>query len=227
MSYLTTFSIIFIIFYFLGLIQIFFLNKQDRTASEKDSKLKSTSKKMIFISLTTLIINIIYYSSSSYSLYNEDYRINWQYQNNSIFYYDFRLRYLEGKISKEEYDMVVNGPDNVIEYFFRSEIFIPFIIFSLLIVIMGVFFKLYIYPTKVAIVNGHSQANVISYVNYCFGLTLIIWLAMLMWANSVNKPVQQETSLTYKFEELKNIHDSNLISDEEFETKRKELLDNM
>lgn len=224
MSYLTTFSIIFIIFYLLGLIQIFFLNKQDRTASEK---LKSTSKTMIFISLTALIINIIYYCSSSYSLYEKDYRIYCDYHNNSIFYHSILEKYYKGEISREKLAMISDGPDNVIDYFFSSEIFIPFIIFSLIIIIMGVFFKLYMYPTKIAIVNEHFQANVISYVNYCFGLTLIIWLAMLMWANSVNKPVQRETSVTYKFDELKKLYDNNLISEEEFETKCKELLDNM
>ncbi|MBO5448316.1 MAG: superinfection immunity protein [Ruminococcus sp.] len=100
----------------------------------------------------------------------------------------------------------------------------------------AILFILYMYPTKVARRNSHEQTTPIAWLNAIFGCTIIGWIAMLIWANSGKSSktptivqVAGETNQTAadKIKDLKSLLDQNIISQEEFETKRKELLDKM
>ncbi len=114
--------------------------------------------------------------------------------------------------------------------FYISDYQVGLLLFEgLPMLLLGALFPLYMYPTKVARTNGHNQAIVITWINAIFGVTLIFWLAMLIWANQGGntKKAIGETSLKDKLSELQKLKDENLIAQEEFDAKRKEIIDRM
>lgn len=51
-------------------------------------------------------------------------------------------------------------------------------------IILGLIFFLYMFPSKVARKKAHEQTKAIIWLNFLFGLTVVGWIAMLIWANS-------------------------------------------
>ena len=107
------------------------------------------------------------------------------------------------------------------------------LIFCLIPFGIAVLFVIYMFPTKVARKTEHAQTTAIAWLNMLFGCTIICWVAMLIWANSVGekkaKPVTAvpEKSVTDKLTELNNMKDSGLITEEEYNSKRQEMLSKM
>jgi hypothetical protein len=98
------------------------------------------------------------------------------------------------------------------------------------ILIIALLFPIYMYPTKVARRTEHEQTSAIAWLNFLFGGTIILWLVLLVWANS-SKPSQpqpvatpQESSLTDKLQELQKLKDQGILTEEEFEAKKKQIL---
>lgn len=100
------------------------------------------------------------------------------------------------------------------------------------IALLGILFPLYMIPTKAARKNTHEQTTVIVWLNGILGCTVILWIVLLIWGSSGNgnakTVVIQQTPIQptagNSFEELKKLKDMGMITDEEFEEKRKELL---
>lgn len=130
--------------------------------------------------------------------------------------------------------------DGIIEYSAYSEYTLfysetPFfIVFGIMPIAISLIFPLYMYPTKIARKKEHEQTTAIAWINAFLGITVIGWIAMLMWANSkkeiisreINTAPQHQTIIqeTDNIEKLKSLLDSGIITQEEFEAKRTELL---
>ena len=104
-----------------------------------------------------------------------------------------------------------------------------------IIIVYGFLFRLFMYPTKVARRNVHEQTIAITWINALFGETVIVWIAMLMWANTKKtpkaalaaQPAEAVQTVGEKMKELKELSDQGIISQEEFENKKQELLSKM
>ena len=124
-----------------------------------------------------------------------------------------------------------------------------------LLMIVSFFYKIYMYPAVMARRTEQPASNAIYWLNLLFGFTGIMWLILLMWGSSgrgfgranrseervtnqqlseqikqISMPVQQSTedkSVIKKFEELKTLKEMGMITDEEFEEKRKEFISKM
>ena len=87
------------------------------------------------------------------------------------------------------------------------------------------------YPTKAARKTEHAQTTAIAWLNLLFGCTVIGRVAMLIWANSAGekkpKAIPADNSVSDKLKELNTMKESELITEEEFEAKRQELLAKM
>lgn len=106
----------------------------------------------------------------------------------------------------------------------------------------SVLWNIYMYPALMAKRTEQPAAVAIFWLNLLFGFTGIMWLILLIWGSSGNglnktsnntkidihlpenltqNPAPQKSTLE-NFEELKKLHDMGMLSDEEFENKRKE-----
>lgn len=112
---------------------------------------------------------------------------------------------------------------NVVKWFFMY----------LLIFSLGILFPLYMYPTKVARRNAHAQTTAIAWLNFLLGLTIVVWIVMLIWANSSSEKKisaevltirQTNTSITDKLKELQSLRETGILTEEEFAAKKAELL---
>lgn len=95
------------------------------------------------------------------------------------------------------------------------------------IALLGILFPLYMLPAKIARKKAHEQTKVIVWLNGLLGCTVICWIAMIIWANSEKNSVQtipQEATLTDKLDELKKLQKQGLLTEEEFEAKKKQIL---
>lgn len=118
-------------------------------------------------------------------------------------------------------------------------------ILSVIVMILAVLKRIYLYPSILARRTGHTAATAIFILNVILGLMGIMWLVLVIWAstggnnknvvmlnpdgtsvtvNNINKTSKQSDSMQGKFEELKKLHDMGMLSDEEFEQKRKEFV---
>lgn len=119
------------------------------------------------------------------------------------------------------------------------------IILLIAIMTLALFKRVYLYPSILARRTAHTAATVIFILNIAFGFTGIMWLILTIWAssggnnktvvtlnpdgtnvtvNNISKPEKQSESMQTKFEELKKLHEIGMVSDEEFEQKRKEFI---
>jgi uncharacterized membrane protein len=89
----------------------------------------------------------------------------------------------------------------------------------------GLFFAVYMFPSKVARKKSHEQTTAIVWINAIFGCTLVLWIAMLIWANSSSKNSNSnQMSLTDELNEIQKLKEQGLITEEEFEEKKKQIL---
>jgi vacuolar-type H+-ATPase subunit I/STV1 len=98
--------------------------------------------------------------------------------------------------------------------------------------LMAALFPLYMYPAKVARRYEHNQTAVIAWLNLFFGFTLLGWVLLLVWANSASKSATAPATVTQvvntsdadELKKFKDLLDSGVISQDEFESKKQQLL---
>lgn len=154
--------------------------------------------------------------------------------NNSYDHYHGRAEYSRSQIeSFSDVDMERSLGDWR-EYYIHNQFdYYGYKVMALLIVILNLFFWLYMYPTKTARIKNHDQTTAIAWLNAIFGITVIGWVAMLIWANSpgnYNDDQNKKMNLNQlenQLEKLKSLLDSGVITQEEFEEKRKDLIKNI
>lgn len=91
---------------------------------------------------------------------------------------------------------------------------------------------IYMYPAKLARRTEHTAATAIFWLNIFFGWTFLMWIVLMIWASNgrsektviVQQNAVPQKSTQESFEELKRLKDMGMLTDEEFEAKRKELL---
>ncbi|MBR1738807.1 MAG: superinfection immunity protein [Ruminococcus sp.] len=67
--------------------------------------------------------------------------------------------------------------------FFEIKRYVPtLIVTGLVILLAGFLFPIYMYPSRTARRTSHEQATALIWINGLFGITIIGWVAMLMWA---------------------------------------------
>ena len=92
----------------------------------------------------------------------------------------------------------------------------------------GVLFFVLMIPVKIAHKNNHPAKNSIGVITVLFGNTIIIWIAMLIWANSPSSAAkQQNIDTSDKLKKLNEMLSEGLITKQEFDAKKKDLLDKM
>lgn len=100
---------------------------------------------------------------------------------------------------------------------------------ALLLIIPGILIQcIYFLPYLIANSKGHEQETAIFILNLFAGWTFIAWVIALVWAftdkPSVPKAVQQPLSNADEIAKYKSLLDSGIITEEEFENKKRELL---
>ena len=106
-----------------------------------------------------------------------------------------------------------------------SEVFL-YLIFLL---IPGIFTQcIYFIPYLIANKKGHPQETAIFILNLFAGWTILAWIIALVWAfikpKSVSNIQQIQMSSADELMKYKNLLDSGVISQEEFDQKKKDLL---
>jgi len=97
------------------------------------------------------------------------------------------------------------------------------------ILILLIFIPSYFVPTFIALSRKKSNTGAIFALNLFLGWSLIGWAGALIWALS-NKEGHQQTitgntgSNIDQLTQLKALHDQGVITDAEFETQKKRLL---
>ena len=115
----------------------------------------------------------------------------------------------------------------IIDWDFRpSEVFL----YLILLIIPGIFTQcLYFIPYLIANKKGHPQETAIFILNLFAGWTIFAWIIALVWAFIKPKPVsyiqQAPTSSANELLKYKELLDSGAISQEEFDAKKKQILD--
>ena len=120
--------------------------------------------------------------------------------------------------------------------------------------LFALLYKLYMYPARLARRTEQAAAAAIYWLNLLFGWTGLLWLVLLIWGstgrgfgksntnidinvtgmpvtatptptpNYAPAPPVPEKSMTDSFEELKRLHEMGMLTDDEFEEKRKEFV---
>lgn len=115
----------------------------------------------------------------------------------------------------------------------------PELCYIILIGIAATFlYPIYMYPAKLARRTEHVAATAIFVLNLLFGFTIIFWVILLIWASNGNggkkEVIIQKTPQNVtggdameKINSLKQMLDSELISQDEFEEKKKDILSKM
>lgn len=92
---------------------------------------------------------------------------------------------------------------------------------------------IYFLPTLIANGNRKRNAEAIAILNLLLGWTVLGWLVALIWgctkdAKPVTKEIimkPKEKTITQKIEELTELKDKGLITQDEYEAKRAKLLE--
>lgn len=110
---------------------------------------------------------------------------------------------------------------------FEAFIYLFISIFSLLI--SAPIVALYFLPYLIANKRGHQQTRAIYILNIFAGWTVVAWIIALIWAHTIpNEHIHVHQAAHSNAEEIlqyKKLHDSGVISDEEYKAKKKQLLD--
>lgn len=184
-----------------------------------------------------LISNRNYHDLLKYDMAHseEEYIEDFEHHQNIV-----QKRLENGEITSFERDVLDNEDWLSLEHIplryifpFKAHNFIMF--FSLYFTIFaGILFAIYIKPTTSAFEKNHPQKNTVLWLNILTGWTIIGWLALLMWMNpgseqsktiSQSSPEQQNPSATDKLLQLKALRDADAITQEEYEQKKQDLLD--
>lgn len=109
-------------------------------------------------------------------------------------------------------------------------VFLPFILIGLI----GL--AIYFIPMIAALARNHPNKAAIILVNIFLGWSLIGWIVALVWAFTkpntqapiiVNAAVPANESFERKLQELSGLRSNGLITEEEFQSKRAQLLEKM
>lgn len=106
------------------------------------------------------------------------------------------------------------------------------LIASIVIAVLMILYPIYMYPAILARRTEHVAATAIYVLNFLFGFTIIFWVVLLIWASSGNgnqKTVVVQNASPQKtaqdaFAEIQKLREAGMITDEEFEAKRQEIL---
>lgn len=109
--------------------------------------------------------------------------------------------------------------------------------------VVGILAVIYLIPTAIAVFGKHPAAIGIAVMNITLGWTGIVWIVVFIWAcikprrtievipqyfpapsSPPPPPLPTRPRLESDLEELHQLRDKNLITDEEFQERRKQLL---
>ena len=224
--------------------------------TETDETFKKCSKIMLISGIISLIVfcamsfvEIILCAEGAYDYYSSDYAYErylelenkygyWWYTSTDEYKYGDRTEYYEYLDYYYNVDAALDGD---FEHFLNSAFsrqdryMFQYICSFFIIIVYGFLFRLFMYPTKVARRNVHEQTIAITWINALFGETVIVWIAMLIWADAKKspkaaltaQPAEAVQTVGEKMKELKELSDQGIISQEEFENKKQELLSKM
>lgn len=100
---------------------------------------------------------------------------------------------------------------------------------TLLLIIPGILTQcIYFLPYLIANSKGHMQETAIFILNLFAGWTIVAWVIALVWAFTKKSPTanisQKPLSNADEIAKFKDLLDSGIITNEEFENKKKDLL---
>ena len=105
-------------------------------------------------------------------------------------------------------------------------------VFAVLIAMLyvGLLFMLYFVPTFVAFARKHPSKGAILALNLLLGWTVLGWIAAFIWSfTNPSKPQvvianQASLSMVEELEKLANLKEKGLLTEEEFNKKKQEIL---
>ena len=95
-----------------------------------------------------------------------------------------------------------------------------------IVVVLIIFLAIYFLPSIIANVRKHSHKLAIFFLNLFTGATGVGWVAAFVWA-FLDKPVVQvegKPTIAQELKELAQLKEQGIITEEEFETKKNQLL---
>lgn len=97
------------------------------------------------------------------------------------------------------------------------------------VILLGVLLIfVYFIPALVANNKQHPQASAITVLNLFLGWTLLGWVIALVWACSKQEKViiqNEKASLTDELVKLAELKDKGILTEEEFNAKKKQILE--
>jgi hypothetical protein len=100
-------------------------------------------------------------------------------------------------------------------------------------VLLGLCLAAYFIPSIVAMIRSHRQGAAIFLLNLLLGWTLVGWVVALVWAVAreavaptvkMAAPAARPASATEEIERYAGLKDKGLITDEEYQAKKRQLM---
>ena len=97
----------------------------------------------------------------------------------------------------------------------------------IIVIVLTLLLIIYFLPSIIANIRKHSNKLAIFFLNLFTGATGIGWVTSFIWAFIDKSIIQVESKPTVaqELKELSQIKEQGMITQEEFETKKKKLLD--
>ena len=172
---------------------------------------------ILFTGIVLLIISLFLFPIKAINKYNE--------KHNKHYYPSFVIIFIICSLIYATLTVLIIGFIN--NWNFSPEEVTIFIILSLLF--SGLYGYLYFLPYLIANKKNHLQTRAIYILNIFAGWTILAWVIALIWANTEPKSqtvIQQTTSQSNadEIKKYKDLLDSGVITHEEYDAKKKQLL---
>jgi len=100
-----------------------------------------------------------------------------------------------------------------------TNVYFIFFMISFISLVLVVYFL----PTLIAVIRKHNSVIAIFVLNFLLGWSFIAWVIALVWAFSENNSCDLEA----KLKTLYSLKEKGIITDEEFERKKEELINSI
>lgn len=178
---------------------------------------------VLVIFLLSVISAILYIKSIKLAIKGKPKKTT---ENNSKYYLSFKVVTVVVCLLSTALDFVAFG--FLIDWRFEPEM--SFVIIPFCLALSVLYTYIYFLPYLIAVKRQHKQKRAIYILNIFTSWTIIIWIIALVWANTESKEtviINQTSDKVSSTDELlsyKKLLDENVITQEDFDAKKKQIL---
>lgn len=178
---------------------------------------------LLIIFLLSVISAILYIKSIKLAIKGKPKKTT---ENNSKYYLSFKVVTVVVCLLSTALDFVAFG--FLIDWRFEPEV--SFVIIPFCLALSVLYTYIYFLPYLIAVKRQHKQKRAIYILNIFTSWTIIIWVIALVWANTESKETviinqtPDKVSSTDELLSYKKLLDENVITQEDFDAKKKQIL---